>query len=135
MGGGQYDARKIKRAQILLAADSGLSDDDIAAAVAVGGSRTKRRFVAGNLEAALNEEPRAGTNRELTSNEEALLIATAYSSPPEGLPARLRQAKKAAGLVNDITEIGETEAFADDVEEIAVRACGGVVLLPAAPLP
>ena len=39
-----------------------LSDDDIAAAVAVGGStvyRTKRRFVEGNLEAALNEEPRA----------------------------------------------------------------------------
>jgi Winged helix-turn helix len=86
-GGGQRSARKIKRAQILLAADSGLSDDDIAAAVAVGGStvyRTKRRFVEGNLEAALNEEPRAGADRKLTSNEEALLIATACSSPPEG---------------------------------------------------
>ena len=62
VGGGKHYARKIKRAQILLAADSGLSDDDIAAAVAVGGStvyRTKRRFVEGNLEAALNEEPRA----------------------------------------------------------------------------
>ncbi len=57
VGGGKHYARKIKRAQILLAADSGLSDDDIAAAVAVGGStvyRTKRRFVKGNLEAALN---------------------------------------------------------------------------------
>ena len=87
MGGGKHYARKIKRAQILLAADSGLSDDDIAAAVAVGGStvyRTKRRFVEGNLEAALNEEPRAGADRKLTSNEEALLIATACSSPPDG---------------------------------------------------
>src|SRR6202140_3126771 len=87
VGGGKHYARKIKRAQILLAADSGLSDDDIAAAVAVGGStvyRTKRRFVEGNLEAALNEEPRAGADRKLTSNEEALLIATACSSPPEG---------------------------------------------------
>jgi hypothetical protein len=59
----------------------------IAAAVAVGGStvyRTKRRFVEGNLEAALNEEPRSGADRKLTSNEEALLIATACSSPPEG---------------------------------------------------
>ena len=58
VGGGKHYARKIKRAQILLAADSGLSDDDIAAAVAVGGStvyRIKRRFVEGNLEAALNE--------------------------------------------------------------------------------
>jgi hypothetical protein len=36
--------------------------------VAVGGStvyRTKRRFVEGNLEAALNEEPRAGADCEL----------------------------------------------------------------------
>ena len=58
---GTHYARKIKRAQILLAADSGLSDEDITAAVAVGGStvyRTKRRFVKGNLEATLNEEPR-----------------------------------------------------------------------------
>src|ERR1700722_12323982 len=87
VGSGKHYARKIKRAQILLAADSGLSDDDIAAAVAVGGStvyRTKRRFVEGNLEAALNEEPRAGADRKLTGNEEALLIATACSSPPEG---------------------------------------------------
>ena len=53
----------------------------------VGGStvyRTKRRFVEGNLEAALNEESRAGADRKLTSNEEALLVATACSSPPEG---------------------------------------------------
>src|ERR1700685_1146937 len=87
VGGGKHYARKIKRAQILLAADSGLSDDDIAAALAVGGStvyRTKRRFVEVNLEAALNEEPRAGADRNLTSNEEALLVATACSSPPEG---------------------------------------------------
>jgi len=87
VGSGKHYARKIKRAQILLAADSGLTDDDIAAAVAVGGStgyRTKRRFVEGDLEAALNEEPRAGADRKLTSNEEALLIATACSSPPEG---------------------------------------------------
>ena len=42
------------------------------------------RFVKGNLEAALNEELRAGADRKLTSNEEALLIATACSSPPEG---------------------------------------------------
>ena len=69
MGSGKHYARKIKRAQILLAADSGLADDDIAAAVAVGGStvyRTKRRFVEGDLEAALNEEPRAGADRKLT---------------------------------------------------------------------
>ena len=38
LSSGKHYARKIKRAQILLAADSGLSDEDIAAAVTVGGS-------------------------------------------------------------------------------------------------
>ena len=87
VSGGKHSARKLKRAQILLAADGGLSNDDIAAAVAVGGStvyRTKRRFVEGNLEAALSEQPRAGADRKLTANQEALLIATACSSPPTG---------------------------------------------------
>ncbi len=53
----------------------------------VGGStvyRTKRRFVLGNLELALREEPRPGAARKLSGKEEALLIATACSSPPEG---------------------------------------------------
>src|SRR5665213_2703441 len=86
LSGGKHAARKLKRAQILLAADAGASDEMIATTVSVGGStvyRTKRRFVEGNLEAALTEEPRAGADRKLTSNEEALLVATACSSPPE----------------------------------------------------
>ena len=87
LSGGTHAARKLKRAQILLAADAGVSDDDIAASIAVGGStvyRTKRRFVEGNLEAALSEEPRPGAARKLTGKEEALLVATACSNPPEG---------------------------------------------------
>jgi hypothetical protein len=63
LSGGKHAARKLKRAQILLAADVGASDDEIATNVGVGGStvyRSKRRFVLGNLEAALSEEPRPG---------------------------------------------------------------------------
>ena len=84
---GKHAARKLKRAQILLAADAGSNDDEIARAVAVGGStvyRTKRRFVEGNLERALSEEPRPGAERKLTGKEEALLVATACARPPEG---------------------------------------------------
>jgi hypothetical protein len=44
--------------------------------------RTKRRFAEGNLEAALSEEPRPGATRKLS--KEALLVATACSTPPEG---------------------------------------------------
>ena len=59
LSGGRQAARKLKRAQILLAADAGVGDEEIAASVGVGGStvyRTKRRFVEGNLERALSEE-------------------------------------------------------------------------------
>ena len=65
LSGGKQAARKLKRAQILLAADAGASDEEIAASVGVGGStvyRTKRRFVEGNLERALSEEPRPGAS-------------------------------------------------------------------------
>src|ERR1700728_4070945 len=84
--GGKQKTRKLKRAQILLATDAGARDEAIAASVGVGGStvyRTKRRFVLGNLEAALSEEPRPGTDRKLSGKEEALLVATACSRPPQ----------------------------------------------------
>src|SRR6266446_2764560 len=87
LSGGRHAVRKVKRAQILLAADAGASDEEIATSLGVGGStvyRTKRRFVEGNLERALSEEPRPGAERKLTGKEEALLVATACSSPPEG---------------------------------------------------
>ncbi len=84
---GKRAARKLKRAQILLAADAGRGDEEIARTVAVGGStvyRTKRRFVEGNLERALSEDPRPGAERKLTGKEEALLVATACANPPKG---------------------------------------------------
>lgn len=76
LGGGKHPVRKLKRAQILLAADAGIGDETIAATVAVSGStvyRTKRRFVEGNLEAALSDEPRPGAARKLSGNEEPTL--------------------------------------------------------------
>jgi transposase len=87
LSGGKHPARKIKRAQILLAADAGVGDVAIAASVSVGEStvyRTKRRFVEGNFEFALAEEARPGAARKLTGREEALLVATACSNPPAG---------------------------------------------------
>src|SRR5450432_4772697 len=84
---GKRAVRKLKRAQILLAADAGHGDEEIAGSVVESGStvyRTKRRFVEGNLERALSEEPRPGAERKLTGKEEALLVATACASPPEG---------------------------------------------------
>jgi transposase len=87
LSGGKHAVRKLKRAQILLAADAGISDAVIAGSVSVGGStvyRTKQRFVEGNLDLALSEEARPGAARKLSGKETALLVATVCSSPPEG---------------------------------------------------
>ncbi len=85
--GGKLAARKLVRAQILLAADKGISDEGIAGTLRVSGStvyRTKRRFVEGNLDGALSDEPRPGAGRKLSIKETALLAATACSAPPPG---------------------------------------------------
>jgi transposase len=87
LSGGRHAARKLKRAQILLAADAGARDEQIATTLRVSGStiyRTRRRFVEANLEGALSEEPRPGAARKLSGKEEALLVATACSRPPPG---------------------------------------------------
>lgn len=85
--GGKAAVRKLKRAQILLAADSGSTDEEIARNVSAGTStvyRVKQRFVEEGLERALSEAPRAGSERKLDVNDEALLIAVACSKPPAG---------------------------------------------------
>ena len=87
LSAGKCAARRLKRAQILLAADAGSSDDAIEATIGASGStiyRTRRRFVECGLEAALSEEARPGAERKLTGKQEALLIATACAQPPAG---------------------------------------------------
>lgn len=84
---GVVGARRASRARILLMCDDGRTDDDIAAALAVGTStvyRTKRKFVEGGLEYALSEAPRPGGTRKLDAKQEATLIALACTKPPEG---------------------------------------------------
>ena len=87
IAGGKAVVRRVKRAQILLAADAGRCDEEIAASVGVGTStvyRTRRRLVEGNLAHALAEAVRPGAQRKLSGHEEALLVATACSAPPQG---------------------------------------------------
>lgn len=84
---GRSQVREVKRAQILLAAAEGATEQEIANAVRSSAAtiyRTKRSFVEEGLDAALHEAHRPGGQRKLSGKEEALLIATACSSPPEG---------------------------------------------------
>lgn len=84
---GRPKVREVKRAQILLAADTGQLEASIAANVGASAAtiyRTKRRFVEEGLDAALRDAPRPGGRRKLSGKETALLIATACSAHPPG---------------------------------------------------
>jgi putative transposase len=83
---GKAVARQVTRARILLKADEGLSDEEIAEEVATSPGtveRTRQRFVAENL-AALTERPRTGAPPRLTGKAEAHLIAVTCSPAPAG---------------------------------------------------
>jgi transposase len=87
VAGGTRAVRRVKRAQILLAAAAGVPDGDIATSLRVGTStvyRTKQHFVEIGLERALSEAPRPGGKRKLAATDEALLVATACTQPPAG---------------------------------------------------
>ncbi len=84
---GETSARKVKRALVLLKADEGLIDRDIAGGLLISAStvgRVRTRFVEEGLDSALNERRRPGQKRKLDGRQEAHLIAVACSDAPEG---------------------------------------------------
>ena len=85
--GGTVSARKLKRALILLNADEGLTDMEIAVALKIGLStvgRVRTRYVKEGLKSALSERARPGQRRKLNGKQEAHLVAIACSEPPAG---------------------------------------------------
>ena len=84
---GEISARKMKRAQILLKADEGWTDQDIIGALNTSRStveRTRKRFVEGGLDKALNEDPRPGQRLKMDGKAQAHLVALACSEAPGG---------------------------------------------------
>ena len=83
---GTHAARQLTRARILLKADAGWRDHDIAHAIDASRltvERTRKRFRQCRL-SALDERPRPGKKPRLDSKGEARLIAAACTVPPEG---------------------------------------------------
>ncbi len=106
---GKSSARKQTRARILLNADEGLTDEEIALALTVSIAtveRTRQRFVEANLE-ALNELPRPGGQCKLSGKQEAQLIAVACTPAPDG------QARWTLRLLAEkVVEVGFAESSA-----------------------
>ena len=84
---GVAPARRLTRARILLLADEGGTDREVAAALHVHpatAERARRRFVEGGVERSLGDEPRPGGRPKLDGKQQAHLIALACSRAPEG---------------------------------------------------
>lgn len=106
---GTVSARRAARARILLKANEGLTDEQVAAALDVGIAtvgRIRQRFVEEGVEAALKDRPRPGQRRKLTGKQEARLIALVCSSPPQG---RARWSLRL--LADKVVELGFTESI------------------------
>ena len=109
---GEVGARKMKRAQILLKADEGWKDEDIIKALNTNRStveRTRKRWVEGGLDKALNEDPRPGQRPKLDGKAEAHLVALACSDAPGGRehwPLRL--------LADKLVELGVVESISHE---------------------
>lgn len=116
---GKTRARKITRARILLLADAGQSDEEIAAALHTGIStvaRTRKRFVEGNLEFALNERARPKRVGKLDGKAHALLVATACSTPPEGYARWTMQL-----LADRLVELKVVDSLSDETVRLALK--------------
>jgi transposase len=85
--GGTRGARTLTRARVLLKADEGFSDPEVAAALDVGVAtvhRIRQRCVEEGLEAALRDRPRPGAAPKFDTKQHAHVVALACSTPPEG---------------------------------------------------
>jgi transposase len=109
---GKQAARKIRRAQILLKSDEGWKDEEIIKALNTSRStveRTRRRYVEGGLEKALNEDPRPGARRKLDGRGEAYLVALTCSDPPD---EHERWALRL--LADELVELGIVESISPE---------------------
>ena len=116
---GKTSARKMIRALILLRADEGLTDLEIVGALGTSRptvERTRKRFVEGGLDRALNEDPRPGQRPRLDEKGQAHLIAIACSEAPDGRdhwPLRL--------LAGRLVELGVVESISHEAVRQALK--------------
>ena len=112
---GRSSVRQVTRARVLLKANGGMTDQEVAKALDIGTatvSRTRQRFVEEGLGNALKERPRPGQRPKLTGKEEARLVAVACSAAPEG---HTRWTLRL--LADKVVELG----FADSIARETVR--------------
>ena len=84
---GKRSAQAIRRARVLLRADEGVSDPDIADALdctPMTAHRTRKRYCENGIAAIHRRDPDRTYERKIDGEDEARLIALACSDPPDG---------------------------------------------------
>ena len=84
---GKKNARSLTRARILLLANQGKGDTEIAKTLDVGRStafRIRNRYLEEGLQSALVDKPRTGQPEKYSEKQKAEIIAQACTQPPEG---------------------------------------------------
>ena len=116
---GKISARRLKRAQILLAADAGQIDQQIAQPVQVHVAtveRIRKRFVLGGVDHALTEKKRPGGQAKLDGKGEATLVALACSDPPNGHATWTMQM-----LADRLVEMGVVGSISDETVRLRLK--------------
>ncbi len=110
---GEAKGRKYTRAHILLLADeTDASDAEIAALLHTSPDtvqRTRKKFVEGNVEGALNEKRRPGARVKLTPEQERQVTLLACADAPEGRTTWTMQL-----LADKVVESGMVESISDE---------------------
>ena len=116
---GKGSARRITRAHILLLADEDKTDETIAATLHASIStieRTRKKFVAGNVEWALSDKSHPQRGSKLNAKGRARLVATACSTPPNG------RAKWSMQLLADrLVELKIVDEISDETVRLELK--------------
>lgn len=116
---GKQASRRIRKANILLEADKGLTDDEISDNLYAGHAtieRTRQRFVEGNLRYALDDYPRGGRPKKFDGIQEASLIALACTTPPRG-----RRTWTAQLLAEQMVHLGVVEVISPETVRLILN--------------
>jgi len=84
---GLRKAREVYRANVLLLANKGKKDVEIAEILSINRqtvARVKKKYVEDGLESALKDKPRSGQPIKYDERKKAEIIALACSNPPKG---------------------------------------------------
>ena len=109
---GVSQVRSLQRAQILLAVDKGIQDQQIADVLNIERTRiwrTRKRYLEKGLEATLYDQPRSGRPIEYGDIAEAEIVALACSNPPAGqrqwtLPLLTQVARRQSQILTCISQ-------------------------------